>query len=257
MAKESNRMRRILAVLIDLMAFYIPCILFAFVLQLPFLESISILVIFIIDVTFFVAFILRDYLFRGRSIGKRIFKLRVLNTGTLSIASTKQLVVKNLFFFLYPIDALFLVITGRSLGERATGTTVLREHQFSTDSSDSAKQSKESVKKRIAVAVFAVLCISVPMFLIVSMFLNSVKKQENYQVAYAYLVSSDAFAEMQAEESQTILTGYSSSTQVDKNGDATSADAIFTFVVKGQRYQVVCHQDSDMWYVCGDCTAFQ
>ena len=258
MKNKNNRLRRLLAFLIDFMASYIPCVLSTFVLRLPFLGSISILIILIAVVSFFVTFLLRDYLFDGRSIGKRIFKLSVVDAGARSKPSPKQLILKNLFLFLYPIDGLFLIISGRSLGERATHTTVLREQQLScADSSNGSTQLELSSKKRVVVAVTAILCISIPMSLIIATALNAVKKQENYQIAHSYLVNSNAYAEIQADESQITLTGYSSSTKIDNCGDTTSTVVTFTFLMQGQQYHVVCHQDDDTWYVCSYCTAFQ
>lgn len=263
MENKSNRMRRLLAFLIDLMLFYLPCVLSTAILQLSFLGSISILVILIAVISFFVTFILRDYLFRGRSIGKRIFKLKVVDADTRAEPTAKQLIFKNLFLFLYLFDGLFLIASGRSLGERATRTIVLHEQQLPcTDPLSgptqlaSGKQGT-ATKKRIMVAVTTVLCISIPMFLIISTALDAAKEQENYQIAYSYLVDSDAYAEMQVDESQITLTGYSSSTRIDNNGDTASTVVTFTFLVRGQQYQVACHQDGDMWYVCSDCTDFQ
>ena len=120
MENKSNRTRRLLAFLIDLMLFYLPCVFSTAILQLAFLGNVAILIILIAVIAFFVTFILRDYLFNGRSIGKRIFKLRVVDADTRSEPSAKQLIVKNLFLFLYIFDGLFLIASGRSLGETAS-----------------------------------------------------------------------------------------------------------------------------------------
>jgi uncharacterized RDD family membrane protein YckC len=263
MESKSNRMRRLLAFLIDLMLSYLPCVLSTAILQFSFLGNVAILIILIAVVTFFVTFILRDYLFNGRSIGKRIFKLKIVDADTRSKPAAKQLVVKNLFLFLYLFDGLFLIASGRSLGERATRTIVLHEQQLPCsdpllDSVQLVSQKKETTtKKRLIVAATTVLCVSIPMFLIISTALDAAKEQENYQIAYSYLVDSDAYAEMQVDESQITLTGYSSSTRIDNDGDTTSTVVTFTFLVRGQQYQVVCHQDGEMWYACNDCTEFQ
>lgn len=263
MENKGNRARRLLALQIDLMFLFFLCAPYAVILRITFLGSIYILFASIATVACFVTFILRDYLFNGRSIGKRILKLKVVDADTLSEPSAKQLIVKNLFLFLYIFDGLFLIASGRSLGERATRTIVLREQQLPctdplSDPVQSASQKQGTgTKKRIVVAVTTVLCISIPMFLIISTALNAVKKQENYQIAHSYLVDSNAYAEMQVEDSQITLTGYSSGPRVDNDGDTTSTVVTFTFLVRGQQYQVVCHQDGEMWYVCNDCTDFR
>ncbi len=253
MENKSNRTRRVLAFLTDFMVGYIPYVLATFVLWLPVPGNIALLIVLIVMIAFFVTFLLRDYLFNGRSIGKRIFKLRVVDADTLSTPSSKQLIVKNLFLFLYIFDGLFLIASGRTLSERIVRTIVTREQAANLDSHD---ELKGIAKKRVVVAVAVVLCISIFMFLLISTILNAVKKQENYQIACSYLINSNAYAEIQADESQITLIGYSSSTNVD-NSDAASTEVIFSFLVQGRQYQVVCHQNGDMWYVCGDCTTFR
>ena len=57
----------------------------------------------------FVAFVLRDVIFKGRSIGKRIFGLYVLDKNTNEPASIKQRIIRNLFFFIYPVDGIILL----------------------------------------------------------------------------------------------------------------------------------------------------
>ena len=52
MENKGNRMRRLLAFLIDLMLFYLPCVLSTAILQLPFLGNAAILIILIAVITF-------------------------------------------------------------------------------------------------------------------------------------------------------------------------------------------------------------
>ena len=94
------------------------------------------------------------------------------------------------------------------------------------------------------------------MLLLLNVSLEGAKKQENYRIAYTYLISSEAYIQMQTEESQIALTGYSSGVRSDGEGNVSAADT-FSFMVRGQQYQVVCHQDGDAWYVCDDCTEFE
>lgn len=257
MKTRRNRMRRFFAFLIDFIILYLPCVLSTFILEISFLGSISILIASIAIIAFFVGLILRDYLFHGRSIGKRIFKLKVVDADTLSEPSGKQLIIKGLFLFLYLFDGLFLIASGKSLSERATCTIVLHEQQVPcANPSAYSVHAKASVKKRIIVAAATILCIFIPMFLIVSTALNAVKRQENYKIAHTYLKNSNAFAQTQAGESQITLTGYSSSTRIDSDHESAYTVVTFTFFVQGQQYQVICHRDGDLWYVCSDCTDF-
>ncbi len=73
----------------------------------------------------FIFFVLRDYIFKGQSLGKKIFGLTVLDKETLSTPKKWQLILKNVFLFIYPIDGIVLLITGESLGNKITDTVVV------------------------------------------------------------------------------------------------------------------------------------
>lgn len=253
---KSIRIRRIMAFLMDYVLLFLPCILLSTIAVLVFGDIISLFIACTALVTSFVCFILRDYIFNGRSIGKRFYKLAVLGADTLSVPSSKQLIVKGLLLFLLPFDSLFLVFSGKSLGERTSATIVTCQQPLpDADPADLDSQKQTtSTKKRILVAVAIALCFSLVLILIVSAGLNAVKKQENYRIAYEYLVNSDAFSEAHAKESQITLTGYSSETSLGK--DDASTVVTFTFRVQKRHYQVICHRDNDGWYVCQDCTDF-
>ena len=83
MKRASNRGARILAWLTDLAVFLPLEVLLIMIAQLPFLGSLSMLLIIIAGVASSVVFLVRDYLFHGSSIGKRIFRLRVVDADTL------------------------------------------------------------------------------------------------------------------------------------------------------------------------------
>ena len=73
----------------------------------------------------FILFVLRDYIFKGQSLGKKIFGLTILDKDTLSTPKNRQLILKNIFLFIYPIDGIILLATGESLGNRITDTVVV------------------------------------------------------------------------------------------------------------------------------------
>ncbi|MBO5867443.1 MAG: RDD family protein, partial [Oscillospiraceae bacterium] len=248
MKNRSNRTRRILAFFLDYLLFYLPCTLVVAILKLPVWYYFALSVAVVAAIGFWVAFIMRDYLLGGRSIGKQLFKLKVVDADTQAEPTAKQLIVKNLFLFLNLLDALFLLFSGRSLGERASRTLVLHEQQLHCDDTiPDYEKTSPPAKKRIAVLAKTVLCIAIPFFLIATFSLGAAKKQESYQTAYAYLVNSDTFAEMQVDESEIALTGYSSTTQLVNEDDSESVKVAFTFLVQGKAYQIVCHQDGDVW----------
>jgi len=261
MEHKGNRVRRILAFFTDLILLCFSTFIMAIAL-LSLLGNFAIYIVFVLGIACLVIFFLRDYLFRGRSIGKRLFKLRVVDADTRSEPTAKQLVVKSFFLFLYLFDGLTMIFSGKSLAERATRTVVVREFRLSREDprpdyeERTSQKQKTITKKRVAVVVVAVMCICVPMLLLLNVSLEGAKKQENYRIAYTYLISSEAYIQMQTEESQIALTGYSSGVRSDGEGNVSAADT-FSFMVRGQQYQVVCHQDGDAWYVCDDCTEFE
>lgn len=77
----------------------------------------------------FTLFVLRDYIFKGQSLGKKIFGLTILDKYTLSTPQNRQLILKNIFLFIYPIDGVILLATGKSLGNRITDTVVVYNAQ--------------------------------------------------------------------------------------------------------------------------------
>ena len=70
--------------------------------------------------------VLRDVIFNGQSIGKRIFKLHIIDE-TNKLPSKRILIIRNIFFFVYPVDAILLLATNQSIGDMATRTTVVNK----------------------------------------------------------------------------------------------------------------------------------
>lgn len=255
MKRAGNRGARILAWLIDLVVFLPPAVLLIMIAQLPFWGSLSMLLIIIASVAHSVFFLMRDYLFYGSSIGKRLFRLRVVDTDTLDEPSPKQLIVKNLFQFLGFFDGLFLLISGWSLGERSTNTAVV--HNSKLPQSDADRKSVQLKGKRIIVVAITVLCISILMFSVMMVALNDAKKQPNYQVAYAYLLNSKAYAETRSEQADIVLVGYRSGITDANECDSTFNVESFTFMVSGRQFEVVLHENGGAWCICLECTHFQ
>jgi uncharacterized RDD family membrane protein YckC len=77
----------------------------------------------------FALFVLRDALLGGRSLGKRLLRLYVVDNGAGAAHHTPnifQLIFRNVFFFIYPIDALVVLFTDRSLGDMITNTRIVK-----------------------------------------------------------------------------------------------------------------------------------
>ena len=191
----------------------------------------------------FGAFLCRDYLLGGRSIGKRILGLSVVDRQTGEAVTGGRLVLRNLFFFLYPVDGGFLLFSGRSLGERTTNTRVIRARNHCA-----VRAKPFLIVGGIAAAValaFGGLIFGT---------LKLAQGTEGYAISYDYLVRSEAFAAQGAEEDRIGLTGFSQNTTV-QNGIPTTT-ATYTFNVDGVSYAIICHPTGESWAVCGECTGF-
>lgn len=121
--------RRILAWIVDWNLSLLPCFIYTTILKKYFVTPsfdnvIFVLFLMALIILSFVAFVFRDVIFKGRSIGKRIFGLYVIDKNTNEQASVKKRIVRNLFFQIYFVDGIILICTKRSIGEIVTNTIV-------------------------------------------------------------------------------------------------------------------------------------
>ena len=194
----------------------------------------------------FSLFVCRDFLLNGRSIGKRIMGLAVVDCESGAPAGSKQLAVKALFLFLYFFDGLFLLFSGRSIAERATNTAVIRSRQSS---------GPLSVKRWLAVMAVT-LGIILAFCALITFSMNAARDADGYQPALRYLTSSDAFAGLSADAEDVDMTGFSFSTRYE-NGETVSIQS-FQFRVRDKIFSVTCHPDENgTWQVCDECTEFE
>jgi len=259
------RIKRLIAFVIDWNITLFPFVLLITVLT-TFLQKEDqlnptiALLCFLMVIFSFGAFIFRDVIFKGHSLGKRIFGLSVYEKGTLKQASSKQCLFRNVFFFLLFIDGILLLVTGQTIGDRVAGTFVTskqglalyaKEVQFGAP----AKQ-QEKVKKIVLVIAIIVLCFALFVGLI-KIVLNSQKDSEEYKVAYSYLVESRAFKELNVDESKISFNQYSLQTHT-ANGDSSASKTVrIGFVVNFKSFEIVCHKENGVWKVCDECTLFE
>ena len=123
------KLKRILAWIIDWNISGIPAILYALIFR-KIAEAQSITAIGALIFVFFVLsfpaiFVFRDVIFKGQSIAKRIFKLRVIDIETNELPSNRELIIRNLFFLIYPVEFIMLLASGKSLGDMVTNTTIV------------------------------------------------------------------------------------------------------------------------------------
>lgn len=128
------RIRRILAWIIDWNLSGLPCMLYTTIFmdafKRPSIQNLGYILIMMLLVFLYpVIFVFRDLIFRGRSVGKRLFKLHILDKNTNEIASKKQKIIRNLFFFIYFVDGIVLISTKESIGDRIANTIVVKNSQ--------------------------------------------------------------------------------------------------------------------------------
>jgi uncharacterized RDD family membrane protein YckC len=216
-----------------------------------------------------VCFVLRDLIMGGRSLGKRIFGLMVLDQQTGQIAKPTQRLVRNLFFFLQQIDGILLLCTGSSVGDHVAHTAVIQKKDFadtppaselSTTQRINSYQTPSLNKKHIIlilVAVFLALAIFVGCIIgFVFSTLSQVEQTEEYKIAHLYLLESQYFEQLEADVEDVSFSSYNLHTTL-KNGSPYKT-ATFEFRIAGKGHiTVVCHQENGEWSVCRECTDFE
>ena len=124
------KIKRILAWIIDWNLCGLPTLIYALIFsEIVRTQGTNIggMLLFVLLVLLFpTMFVFRDVLFNGRSIAKRLFRLRVIDNATNERTSNKKLVIRNLFFVAYPVELVLLIVTGRSLGDMVTETSVVK-----------------------------------------------------------------------------------------------------------------------------------
>ena len=122
------KLKRILAWIIDWNISGVPALLYALifrkVVEVQGINAIGTLLFVFFVLSFPAIFVFRDVIFKGQSIAKRIFKLRVIDIETNELPSNRKLIIRNLFFFLYPVEFIMLLATNKSLGDMVTNTTI-------------------------------------------------------------------------------------------------------------------------------------
>ncbi|MGM9592145.1 MAG: RDD family protein [Oscillospiraceae bacterium] len=260
----SDRFKRIIAFIIDWTLSILPAFFMLLPLAVLSIQMTWLLMVFIILIGFspIILFVLRDVIFNGRSLGKRIFGLCVYDKKSLGASSSKQRLLRNIFLFIYPIDGIILISTGESIGDRAAGTVVLSEASLERCKEERAHSgipvplSKKEKRKRALIITSIVVCCLLVFIVPVLIALNATKNTEEYKLAYDYLISSNAYKEMDADESDIHISSFSSQSHPYENSDHVSKTASIGFVVRYKSFEVVCHYDDGVWQVCDECTGF-
>ncbi len=71
-------------------------------------------------------FLLKDLVFRNASIGKRALNLEILKSDN-TVPSVSTLILRNIFVFLWPIDAILILANKRKIGDIIFKTKVVEK----------------------------------------------------------------------------------------------------------------------------------
>ena len=119
---KSNKRRRILAFIIDAFSIVIISWVIGILLELL---NVQYATTFAVD--FAVFFMLCKDCFNGMSIGKRIFKIQVIDLNTLKAASPLKCIFRNLFYCLWIIEIPYFLFksNGTRIGDYLVKTQVI------------------------------------------------------------------------------------------------------------------------------------
>ena len=236
----------------------------------------EILILLFLILSYPVCFILRDLIFGGRSLGKRMLKLVILSKQTGEAPKKSQLLLRNIFsFFVIEIDALIMLITGLSIGDRLAHTVVVAKKDIDLHCKPQSPQQRmeeinryperrsaqSASNKKTLIILLSVLGAAFIGFVVFVIFITNImlenqKDSEEYQMAYAYLIESERFSELGLSEEDVKLV--SSSTYHTKQNGKEYHETEFGFKVGVFReFYVICHDEGDGWFVCTECTEFQ
>ena len=226
-----------------------------------------IVVIVAIALPILLAFAFRDFVFGGRSLGKRVFGLLVIDARTTEKAAVHQRLLRTLFNPGF-IDVIFLLVRGKTIGDSIASTLVVSKKAYeapvepgvSREGYDSYDIPEKRTKNRTALTVIFVVIITVLMvfsfvssIILTDAALESEKSRERYDVAYTYLTESDAFLKSGDEVSEIKLLSHSQSYSEIHD----EMECIYVFATDSQTYVIVMHLEAKSdWYVCDICTKF-
>ncbi len=268
-----TKFKRLIAALIDwnIVGFSAIIVLSMFtIIYQKFISENNQIVLFaltIILLMFPVGVILRDFIFAGRSLGKRIMGLVVLDKATGKPAKISKRIIRNIFLPICQIDTIIMLTTGSSLGDRCAHTVVIskkelnsnynnRESEISKINSYNAPK-PSNIKAIIAIIIVAIVLISALILAITLSSLSTAKDTEEYKICYEYLISSEEFKKTGADETDIKMNRYSLTSYTVKDCEAVSHTAEIEFTVGFFRsFSVICHKENGEWAVCEDCTNF-
>ncbi len=207
-------------------------------------------------------FILRDFICKGKSLGKRLMGLIVIDNCTGDVAAKRQLAIRGLLHFIsfmQLIDGAIMLSKGVSLGDHIAQTLVVSEKEWKEHKANPfeevSKSSKAINKARIVVALICVGVVCASFFASMNIFftnaiLNSMKNTAQYTSAYNYIITSGIKKELSASTEDIKLKTFS----INSSGSGETGTSTFGFNIKGKRITIISHLDRARWVVCEKCT---
>lgn len=227
----------------------------------------SLVSVAIVAVCVAVVFVFRDFVFGGRSLGKRIFGLTLIDSRTAEKSAVYQRIFR-VIFQLSLIDVILFIISGKTVGDRVASTLVVSkkaheakvEPDVSADGRELYDIPKEKKKNHTGVAIAFIIAVILGIvmtvasaFTVYRITLDEAKKTAAYEIAYTYLTESDKFLKSKNTEEDVRLFGYS----MTYSYNSDELECTYTFFTEDELYDVVLHLGGNSeWYVCQICTDF-
>ena len=212
-------------------------------------------------VSFVAIFVFRDWIFGGRSLGKRMFCLKVVDEKTGKKAFVWQRIWRTLLT-VDIFDIFLLVFTGRTVGDRISGALVVSSRHYRKPVIPALDELGEPIydiperprKNHTLLTLFIVLltvaAILLSGFAVYKLYRDATeleKESDEYDYALTYLADN---AEDEIAEEELQLLGFSYHFNEKGNVFVT-----YIFYVDGNLYTVcVSEINSGVWAVCQDCT---
>ena len=118
-----NRVKRIVSGIID---FYIICILSTVLTALVSLGSLEVSALTVITYfgSFFLMVVFKDLLFNGSSLGKKVFKLRVVKEDGTKL-NFVDVLKRSVTLVFTPVEDVLILVNGKRLGDMWANTQVI------------------------------------------------------------------------------------------------------------------------------------
>lgn len=213
----------------------------------------------------------RDFIWFGRSLGKRITGLIIIDRKTAEKAGKTQTVIHNMFASMYIIDFAVVLFSGRAIGDYVANALVVSKKDYMScnaekyDEKEIIQQMENYVKSEYKRVFKDLICIVVGCLMIIPVVIfGYIGSKERYDMledtderktAHEYLINSEIFKDLGYIEDEILVVEQVYSVIYE---DGKLVDyVIIVYQVRWGEFTVVCHDKDDGWYVCPDCTDFE